>query len=117
MTGSGRDGYNSPMATKKLHLITAIVQHSIGNQVLDAALQAGATGATYFYAQGTGVRQALGPAGQEIEVNKRVIHVLSDPAKSSQVLDAIVAAARLNEPGQGLAFIQEVHKAVGLVAP
>lgn len=102
------------MASKKLHLVTAIVQHKVGNQVLDAALKAGATGATYFFAQGTGVRQALGPAGEEIEVGKRVIYVLTDPVKSEKVLKAIVDAADLDKPGQGLAFVQEVNKAVGL---
>jgi len=102
---------------KKLHLITAVVQHKLGNQVVESALAAGATGATYFYAQGTGVRQALGAAGDDIEVGKRVVFIVTEPAKTDAVLSAIVSAAKLDEPGQGFASVTEVVKAVGLAAP
>ena len=99
---------------KKLHLITAVVQHKLGNQVVESAL---AAGATYFYAQGTGVRQALGAAGDDIEVGKRVVFIVTEPAKTDAVLSAIVSAAKLDEPGQGFASVTEVVKAVGLAAP
>jgi nitrogen regulatory protein PII len=101
---------------RKLHLITAIVQSKDGKAALDAALQAGANGATYFHAQGTGVRQALGEAGREIEVDKRVILIVADSSRSEQVLAAVVQAARLEEPGQGFAFVQQVEKAIGFVS-
>ena len=105
------------MATKKLHMITAVVQHKVGNQVIDAALKAGATGATYFFAQGKGVRDALGAAGEEIEVGKRVVFIVTEPAKTDAVLNAVVLTARLGEPGQGFACVQEVVRAVGLLVP
>lgn len=100
---------------KKLHLITAVVQAKVGNPVIDAALKAGATGATYFHALGTGVRQKLGTAGEDIEIDKRVISIVTDTGKSEAVLKAVVEAGRLNEPGQGFAFVQEVVKAVGFL--
>ena len=103
------------MADKRLNLITAVVQHHYGNAVLDAALKAGATGATYFHAMGTGVRQKLGAAGSEIEVDKRVIEVLADSSKADAVLAAIIEAGHLNEPGGGVAYVQEVIKAVGFI--
>ena len=101
---------------KKLHLITAVVQHKLGNQVVEASLAAGATGATYFYAQGTGVRQTLGATGEDIEVGKRVVFIVTEPAKTDAVLAAIVATAKLDEPGQGFASVTEIVKAVGLAA-
>lgn len=105
------------MANKKLHLITAVVQHHSGNEVLAAALKAGATGATYFFAQGTGVRQSLGAQGEDIEVGKRVIEILTDSGRTEAVLAAVIEAGRLNEPGQGVAYVQEVIRAVGFVPP
>lgn len=101
---------------KKLHLITAVVQHKIGNDVIAAALKAGATGATYFVGQGTGIRQGLGPQGEDIEIVKRVISIVTDPAKTDAVLEAVVSVGGLDKPGQGVAYVQEVVKAVGFVA-
>ncbi len=102
---------------KKLNLITVVVQHKHGNEVVDAALKAGATGATYYYAQGTGVRQELGAEGEEIEVGKRVIAIITEPARTDKVLAAVVAAGKLEVPGQGVAYVQEVTQAVGFRQP
>lgn len=104
------------MASKKLHLITAVVQHKLGNDVIAAALKAGATGATYFVGQGTGIRQSLGAEGEEIEIIKRVISIVTDPGKTDAVLSAVVAVGGLDRPGQGVAYVQEIVKAVGFVA-
>jgi nitrogen regulatory protein P-II 1 len=101
---------------KKLHLITAVVQHKDGNSVLEAALAAGAHGATYFFAQGTGVRQTLGPKGEDIEVGKRVITIVCETSKTDKVLAAVIKSGRLDQPGQGVAYVQEVVKAVGFGA-
>ncbi|MEK7746999.1 MAG: P-II family nitrogen regulator [Elusimicrobiota bacterium] len=101
--------------TGKLHLLTIVVQRKLGDAVLDAALAAGATGATFFYAQGTGVRQKLGFLGAFIESEKQVVFVVTDPARADAVLDAVTEAGRLKEPGMGFAYVQEVAKAVGFV--
>ncbi len=106
------------MATKKkLHLITVVVQHKHGNSVLTSALKAGATGATYFFAQGTGVRQEMGAEGDDIEVGKRVIAIITEPGKTDKVLAAVVAAGNLEQAGQGVAYVQEVIQAVGFQQP
>jgi len=96
-----------------LQLLTIVIQRKLGEKVLDAALQAGATGATFFYAQGTGVRQTLGFFGNFIEAEKQVVFVVTDPAKAEAVLKAVTAAGKLDHPGQGFAYVQEVTKAVG----
>ncbi|MBI5208594.1 MAG: P-II family nitrogen regulator [Elusimicrobia bacterium] len=105
------------MATKKLHLVTAIVQHHLGGAVIDAALKGGATGATYYYAQGTGVRQTLGTAAENIEIGKRVVSILVAPVHTEKVLQAVIAAGEIDKPGGGVAYVQEVVQAVGFVAP
>ncbi|MBI5622465.1 MAG: P-II family nitrogen regulator [Elusimicrobia bacterium] len=105
------------MATKKLQLLTAVVQHHFGNAVIEAALAAGASGATYFFAQGTGVRQTLGPAAADIEVGKRIVHILVPPALADKVLKAVITAGEIDRPGGGVAYLQEVIQAVGFVPP
>jgi nitrogen regulatory protein PII len=105
------------MANKKLHLITVVVQQKVGPQVLDVALKAGASGATYFYAQGKGVRESLGAAGEDIEIGKRVVFIVTETSKTDAVLRAVVEAAKLHELGQGFAWVQEVVRTVGFTAP
>ena len=97
-----------------LNLITAVVQHKVGDRVILAAIKAGATGATYFFAEGTGVRQTVTGA-DDIEIAKCVIFIVVDPGKTDAVLDAVVKTANLSAPGQGFACVQEVMKAVGFV--
>jgi nitrogen regulatory protein PII len=103
------------MEQKKLSLLTVVVQRRLGDHILDVALKAGAAGATYFYAQGTGVRQALGFLGRFIDAEKQVVFVVAEPEKIDAVLDAVVAAGHLDQPGQGFAYVQEVVKAVGFL--
>jgi len=101
----------------KLHMITAVVQTKVGDAVVEAAIKAGATGATYYAAEGTGVRQRLGPISKEIAPDKRVVLIVVDPADSDAVFTAVVKAGRIEDPGQGFACVQEVLKAVGFIAP
>lgn len=97
------------------HLITAIVQAKAGDATIDAAIKAGATGATFYGAEGTGIRQRLGPVAKEIEATKRVLMIVTEPANTDAVLAAIVKSAQLDNPGQGFAWVQEVVKTVGYI--
>ncbi|MCB9662945.1 MAG: P-II family nitrogen regulator [Alphaproteobacteria bacterium] len=105
------------MADAPLHLVTVVVQRKAGKKVLDAAIAAGATGATFFYGQGTGVRQKLGFLGAFIDAEKQVIQVVAAPALAREVLAAVVKAGDLEKPGSGFAFVQEVIEAVGFLNP
>lgn len=103
------------MDRENLRLLTVVVQRRLGDRVLDAALKAGATGATFFYAQGTGVRQMLGLLGQFIEAEKQVVFVVTTAERVDAVLDAVTKAGELDKAGYGFAYVQDVLKAVGFV--
>lgn len=105
------------MDHEQLRLLTVVVQRKLGDRVLDAALKAGATGATFFYAQGTGVRQKLGVLGHLIEAEKEVVFVVTTAERVDVVLDAVTKAGELHKAGYGFAYVQEVLKAVGFVEP
>ena len=106
------------MAAKKsdMDLITAVVRQSLAETAMDAAQKAGASGITFFAASGTGVRQTLGLAGRLVEAEKQVLWVVTPASETKKVLDAIVAAANLNLPGEGFAYVQPVSQAVGFIA-
>ena len=97
----------------KKELITVVVQRKDADRALDAALKAGAPGATFFYARGTGVRQRLGLLGMLIEEEKQVILIVVPQGKATAVLAALQKAVQLDQPGRGFAFVQTVDQVVG----
>lgn len=98
-----------------MDLITAVVRRARADSALEAALNAGAPGITYFPGRGTGVKENLGYAGTLIESEKQVIWVVTQKSETEKVLAAIVEAANLSLPGEGFAYVQPVSRAVGFV--
>ncbi|MFH2202081.1 MAG: P-II family nitrogen regulator [Elusimicrobiota bacterium] len=100
-----------------MDLITAVVRRSRADATLQAALDAGAPGITYFWARGTGVKENLGYAGTLIESEKQVLWVCTAKDKTETVLAAISEAANLSLPGEGFAYVQPVTQAIGFLPP
>ncbi|MDH3689602.1 MAG: P-II family nitrogen regulator [Gammaproteobacteria bacterium] len=98
-----------------LDAITVIVQRGKAEPIVKAMMKAGATGATIYFARGTGVRERLGLLGIAIQPEKEVIIVVTPRAITDRVFDAVVKAGKLEHPGMGLAFTQEVGRVVGLI--
>jgi nitrogen regulatory protein PII len=99
---------------KNLDLVTIVIQYKDESKTLDAILKAGATGVTYFYGRGTGVRQRLGVLGKLIEAEKVVIFTAVSPDKTPAVVKAATEAAHLNQPGKGFLCVHKVQQTVGL---
>ena len=103
--------------SQDMDLITAVVRSTLADGVLQAAIQAGAPGITYFPAQGTGVKEGLGYIGSLIEHEKKALWIVVEKKDTQRVLQAIIDAANLNLPGEGFAYVQPVSYAVGFVTP
>jgi nitrogen regulatory protein PII len=92
-------------------LITCIVQRGVADKVVDAALQAGAQGATIHYARGTGVRQRhLGVLGVTISAEKEVITIVVASEQADRVFERMHAAAKVDTPGMGILYMTPVEK-------
>ena len=76
----------------ELDLITCIVQRGKAEKVIDAALLAGAPGATYYYGRGTGVRQKLGVLSKLIVPEKEIILIVTKKNQTDAVFDAVIKA-------------------------
>ena len=98
-----------------LKLITCIVQRGKAEKVIDAALLAGAPGATYYYGRGTGVRQKLGVLSKLIVPEKEIIQIVIKENMADKVFDAIVKAGKLDKKGQGFAYIHKIDRAIGFL--
>lgn len=98
-----------------LSLITCIVQRGRAEKVVDAALKAGAPGATYYYGRGTGVRQKLGVLSKLIVPEKEIILIVTKDSQIDTVFAAVVKAGKLDRKGQGFAYTHKLDRAIGFL--
>jgi nitrogen regulatory protein P-II 1 len=92
-------------------LITCIVQRGVGDEIVNAAQEAGAQGATVYYARGSGVRERLGMLGVAIEVEKAVVNVVVATDQVDRVFERIYVAGELDTPGRGFMYVTPLDKA------
>lgn len=92
-------------------LITCIVQRGLADDIVKAAQEAGAQGATIYYAHGSGVRERLGILGVAIEVEKEVINIVVATDQVDRVFEKMYVAGKLNTPGKGFMYITPLEKA------
>lgn len=95
-------------------LIVSIVRKGWGNTVLEASVRAGATGGTVLLGRGVGVNEKDSIFGIPIEPEKEIVLTLTHDNQNEVVLQEIIRAAELNEPGRGLAFVIPIEKVVGV---
>jgi nitrogen regulatory protein P-II 1 len=94
-----------------VRLITCIVQRGMGDTIVQAAQEAGAQGATVFYAKGSGVRERLGILGVAVEVEKEVVNIVVSSEQLDTVFNNIYLAGQLDTPGMGFMYVTPLEKA------
>ncbi|MCP4707469.1 MAG: P-II family nitrogen regulator [Planctomycetes bacterium] len=95
-------------------VILAPVKTEKTDKVVDAAKQAGATGATIIPARGTGIHEAKTVFGLTLEAQTDIIMLLIEEHNVPVILDAIKIAGEFHKPGTGIAFVLPVDQVVGL---
>ncbi|MCD6584992.1 MAG: P-II family nitrogen regulator [Desulfobacteraceae bacterium] len=98
----------------RFKIILASVKTEKTNPVVDAAKQAGATGATVIPARGTGIREAKTFFGLTLEAQTDIIMFLIEEHIVEDILDAINIAGEFSKPGTGIAFVLPVERVIGL---
>lgn len=92
-------------------LITCVIQRGKADDIVKAAQEVGAQGATIYFARGGGVRERLGVLGLAIEVEKEVINILVANDQIDRVFEKIYIAGNLDTPGMGIMFVTPLEKA------
>ena len=92
-------------------MITCVVQRSKADEVVKAAQDAGAQGATIYYGVGSGVRERLGLLGLAIDVEKEIITTLVADDQVDRIFERMYFAAELDVPGAGIIYITKLEKA------
>jgi nitrogen regulatory protein PII len=98
----------------KHSLIVTIVRKGWGDTVLEASVKAGAQGGTVLFGRGAGIREQEKILGIPIEPEKEILLTVTYSDQAEAILQEIVRAAELNEPGMGLAFVVPLDKVVGV---
>ncbi|MEO5367299.1 MAG: P-II family nitrogen regulator [Magnetococcus sp. WYHC-3] len=101
----------------EVSLITCIVQRDLADTIIQAAREAGAQGATVFFARGAGVRERLGIWGVAVEMEKEVINVVVSDDQKDVVFNSIYLAGKLDTPGMGFMYVQRLERAATYIPP
>ncbi len=92
------------------NLITCVLQSGLAEEVLEAAKNCGAQGATISYARGTGIRERMGLMGVAIDEQKEVIRIIVSDEQAGRVFDAMYLAGKLDTPGKGIMFMNKLDR-------
>ncbi len=98
----------------RFKIVLALVKTEKTDPVIDAAKEAGATGATVIPARGTGIREAKSFFGLTLEAQTDIILFLIEEHAVQDILDAIHIAGKFDQPGTGIAFVLPVEQVIGL---
>jgi nitrogen regulatory protein PII len=96
-------------------MITCVVQRGKAENVVQAAQDAGAQGATIYYGHGSGVRERLGLLGLAVDIEKEIITILVGDDQLDRVFERIYFAAELDLPGAGILYVTKLDKAATFV--
>ncbi len=95
-------------------IIFASVKTDITDKIVDAAKEAGATGATIIPARGTGIREAKTFFGLSLEAQTDIIMFLLEEHLIEKILKTIGRVGEFDKPGTGIAFVLPVDQVIGL---
>jgi nitrogen regulatory protein PII len=97
-------------------VILTIVNQGHSDDVVSAAKDAGARGATVLYGRGTGNSETEKFFGITIQPEKEIVMMLVPATLRNEVMKTICERAGLNREGKGISFALPVSGCVGLTA-
>ena len=100
----------------KLKLIMALVEDERTQRVIDAAREAGATGATVITSvRGEGLKPSKTFLGLDLTGQRDVLLFIVAEARAREILETIARAGEFDEvPGAGIAVQIDVDDAIGM---
>lgn len=98
----------------RFKLIIATVKTDLTDHIVDAAKEAGATGATIIPSRGTGIHEAKTFFGLTLEAQTDSVLFLLEEHLVDRVMKAIYEAGHFKKPGTGIAFVLPVDQVAGL---
>ena len=94
--------------------IFVIVDRGNAKEVVDAANDSGAKGATVINARGSGIHETSKLFAFEIEPEKEIVMILVKRDITEKVTKAIKERSSIDEAGKGIMFVQSVDEVYGI---
>jgi nitrogen regulatory protein PII len=94
--------------------VISMVKENYTDRVVEAAKEAGGTGATIIPARGAGIREAKTFFGLTLDVQTDVVVNIVEENLVDPILEALWKAGEFDKPGTGIAFVVSLEKVVGL---
>jgi len=82
---------------------------------MDVATKSGSRGGTIINARGSGIHETQKLFAMEIEPEKEIVLIIAKNEITELIVTSIREELKIDEPGKGIIFIQEVSKTYGLV--
>jgi nitrogen regulatory protein PII len=99
---------------KMYNAIFAIVDKGKAEEAIEAATKAGSKGGTIINARGSGIHETSKLFSMDIEPEKEIVLILSEEENTDKIVSSINESLKIDEPGNGIVFVQDVNKTYGL---
>lgn len=94
--------------------IVTIVEKGKAEEVIDAATKAGSKVGTIINARGSGIHETSKLFSMEIEPEKEIVLIITKADKTEEIAQSIREHLKIDQPGNGIIYIQDVNKTYGL---
>lgn len=95
--------------------LTVIVNRGMAEDVMDIARRSGVTGGTIMHGRGTGSEYTEKLFGMEIEPERELVIILMRDELVEKVVNDLFQELQLDNPGNGILFVEPVVDVRGLV--
>ena len=95
--------------------IYTIVEKGNADDVIEAAQKGGSRGGTVMHARGSGSEEARKVFNMLIEPEKEIVLIISEEAKTKDIVESIRKETGIEERGKGIIFVTRVVNTYGLV--
>ena len=102
------------MVSPVYHVINVIVDKGKAEDVIDAATAAGSKGGTIVNARGSGIHETSKLFAMDVEPERELVLILSECENTDAIVASIREHLQLDEPGNGIIYIQDVNKTYGI---
>lgn len=95
-------------------LITTIVDRRKAEDVVDAAVEAGARGGTIINGRGSGIHETKKLFAMNIEPEKEIVLIICDSAITDGIVSSISEKLGIDKAGTGVIFVQDLRNVYGI---
>ncbi len=97
--------------------IYVVVEKGRAIEVVAAANKAGSKGCTIIEGRGAGIHETSRVFSMEIEPQREIVMILAEIEITDDIIESIKKEMNIEEPGNGIIFVQSVNKAYGMKRP